>query len=85
MSTDLRVLMSAVLLLALCGCSGRGDENLSEDPKRTSERGLLRHQYFVECMKLLPAGPQATKYNDWDEVVESCSQTAWYQANQVMP
>lgn len=67
-------------LLALAGCA-RGP---AEDAKET-KRGLLRHEYFVECMKLLPAGPVQTQYNDWDEVVDSCSNQAYYQSNQVVP
>jgi hypothetical protein len=31
-------------------------------------------------MKALPAGPQATKYNDWDEVVGECESVAYYQS-----
>lgn len=41
-----------------------------------------RHQYFTQCMNILPAGPQQTHYNDWDEVVEACSSAAYYQALQ---
>jgi hypothetical protein len=53
------------------------------DPNK-SERGLLRRQYFVECMKLLPAGPVTTQYNDWDAVVGECDTRAMYQSNQVI-
>ena len=35
---------------------------------------------FVECLKSLPAGPQSTKYNDWDDVVEECRRTAFFLA-----
>lgn len=66
-----------VCLLALAGCA-------KIDPNQ-AKRGELRRQYFVECMKLLPPGPQGTQYNDWSEVVESCDSTAMYQANQAMP
>lgn len=40
----------------------------------------LRREIFQQCMKALPAGPQATKYNDWDEVVGKCESVAYYQS-----
>lgn len=36
----------------------------------------LRQELFFKCMKSLPAGPTATKYNDWDEVVAECGNQA---------
>jgi hypothetical protein len=35
---------------------------------------------FQQCMQVLPAGPLATKYNDWDEVVSECGRQAFYQS-----
>ena len=40
----------------------------------------LRREIFQQCMKALPASPQATKYNDWDEVVAQCESVAYYQS-----
>lgn len=40
----------------------------------------LQREIFNECMKNLPAGPVATKYNDWDEVVSECRHSAYYLA-----
>ena len=40
----------------------------------------LRREIFMQCMKALPVGPQATKYNDWDEVVGKCESVAYYQS-----
>ena len=40
----------------------------------------MQREIFNECMKNLPAGPQATHYNDWDEVVAECRHTAYYMA-----
>lgn len=31
---------------------------------------------LIQCLNSVPAGPQATKYNDWAEVVEACQQAA---------
>lgn len=40
----------------------------------------LRAELFDRCMKALPAGPAATKYNDWDEVVAECDDAAYRQS-----
>jgi len=40
----------------------------------------LRRDLFERCMKSLPAGPAATQYNDWAEVVEACESAAYHQA-----
>lgn len=40
----------------------------------------LRPELFRACLSALPAGPQATQYNDWDEVVEKCEQSSYYQS-----
>lgn len=39
----------------------------------------------MECLRTAPAGPQSTKYNDWDEVVEACGSEAYYIALQLEP
>lgn len=36
----------------------------------------LQQQMFFKCMESLPAGPQATMYNDWNEVVAECGEQA---------
>ncbi len=33
-------------------------------------------ELFLKCLESVPAGPTHTKYNDWDEIVESCRQTS---------
>jgi hypothetical protein len=56
-----------VLLLAGCGPvpqSGYRDQD-------------VRRDVFFECLKALPAGPQATMYNDWAEVVGECGDQAY--------
>lgn len=51
-----------------------------EEPKLVEERRVnqcLKRELFVECMKVLPSGPQRTgTSNDWDEVVDSCTSYA---------
>lgn len=65
----MRMLMLA-LVLVLAGC---------EHPRYELDQEL-RLTIFKECMSALPAGPISTKYNDWDEVVYECRQTATYMA-----
>jgi len=36
----------------------------------------LQAELFFKCLKHLPAGPLAAKYNDWDEVVSECGSQA---------
>jgi len=40
----------------------------------------MRIELFNSCMKRLPAGPQSTKYNDWDEVVNQCNRVSLQQS-----
>lgn len=55
----------ALAALALTGCY--------EPPQRTwALDQCLRSEAFRQCLAALPAGPQATKYNDWAEVVDQC-------------
>ncbi len=63
-----------LLALAASGCN---------EMKRPIVDQCLRAEAFKQCMKLLPAGPQATKYNDWDEVVNACENAAYYQSLRV--
>lgn len=67
-------LLLGLAVMVLCGC----EQLQSPQPDQ-----LLRHQYFMECLKALPAGPQSTKYNDWDDVVDSCASAAYYQSLQL--
>ena len=34
-------------------------------------------ELFLKCLETVPAGPTHVKYNDWDEIVESCRQSAF--------
>ena len=65
-------IISAFVLLFLVGCENK-TPSYQDDPE-------LRREIFKECMKLLPAGPKETVYNDWDEVVAECDSVAYYQA-----
>lgn len=62
-----------ILLVFLAGC---------EEYSKYETNQPLRRQIFLECMKALPAGPQSTHYNDWNDVVNSCESAAYYQSQQ---
>lgn len=64
--------------LALAACE-------AEIPQEPAARGILRIELQKQCLKNLPAGPNTTQYNDWDEVVAQCSTNSWYIANECKP
>lgn len=73
MSTNTK-LAEALAAMLLAGC-------MPEPPKKTSDYDqCLRAELFQACIKSVPAGPQAAKYNDWSEVVEECGNQASYQS-----
>jgi hypothetical protein len=57
----MRAVIVVSVALALSAC----EPNYADDK-------CLRQKLFAECMKMLPAGPTATHYNHWGEVVEAC-------------
>jgi len=65
--------LAICLIFLLSACS-------SGPLERTDNDQCLRAELFTNCLKSLPAGPTATKYNDWDEVVEACGSVAYYQS-----
>jgi hypothetical protein len=38
----------------------------------------VRRDIFMECLRVVPQGPVATRYNDWSEVVKECGSQAEY-------
>lgn len=79
---------SLILVLLLSACTSYTD---SDGKEKTCigdgcEAGIhiadqcLRAELFKSCMAALPAGPLATKYNDWDEVVSECGSQSYYQS-----
>lgn len=64
-----KIILISILLLAGCDMKPRV---VTEIPDQ-----CLRRELFNECMKSLPAGPVATHYNDWDDVVSECRAYAW--------
>ena len=65
----MKAIATALLAAVLSGCA-----------ETTGPDQCLRREIFQQCMKSLPAGPQATQYNDWDEVVGKCESVAYYQS-----
>lgn len=82
----------AVATIILSGCYSRTDANglttittkQIDKEETTSNDQCLRARLFEQCLKALPAGPQATKYNDWDEVVHQCELAAYRNSFRVM-
>jgi hypothetical protein len=63
---------SLLLILAtLSGCSSEIGPHVDQ---------CMRRDIFQQCLQALPAGPTATMYNDWDEVVAKCDDAAYYQS-----
>lgn len=56
--------MIVFVLLMLSACSPEPDN-------------AVRERIFFQCLKSVPAGPAAPKYNDWAEVVEECGSQAY--------
>jgi len=66
----IRISMITLVLVLLAGC-------VKEPPPKTwTYDQCVRASLFQACLQALPAGPAATKYNDWDEVVEQCEDAA---------
>ena len=53
-------------------------------PEKWEPDQELRAKLFASCMKSLPAGPQETKYNDWDEVVNACNEVSYLQSLRIV-
>lgn len=74
------ILLLAITLTA-CGKHASDTTAFASDPGDVIVvNSCLHRELFNECMKALPAGPVATKYNDWDEVVAECRQGSRYLA-----
>ena len=61
-------------LLLLVGSMGLSATGCDQPKWQLDEK--LRAELFFKCLKHLPAGPVAAKYNDWDEVVAECGAQA---------
>lgn len=72
----LKAAASATIVVAAALLSGCEEAPL---PETAVDQGR-RVELFQQCLEALPAGPVSTKYNDWDEVVDSCESAAYYQA-----
>ena len=76
-------LIAVAIVLTGCNAKTNADgtttfTSAKIDPEdKASNDQCLRAKLFEQCLKSLPAGPQATKYNDWDEVVNQCEIAAY--------
>ena len=44
-------------------------------PRWETDNAIYKEEYY-QCINNLPAGPESTVYNDWDEVMEECQYLA---------
>lgn len=75
--------MLAIVAVActLTGCEWESAEiGAPASPWKRQYDKAIQAKAFTQCMHDLPAGPQETVYNDWDEVVDSCRAAAMEQA-----
>ena len=56
-----------LLVMALVGCEHREEPVIDQ---------CMRREIFFACLSALPKGPERTKYNDWEDVVDSCEHAA---------
>lgn len=67
-----------VLAFVVVSMSGCAPAPKPQAPESKPDQ-CLRAQLLKECLSTVPAGPQvAGKYNDWAEVVDECSDAAYY-------
>ena len=72
----IHVALCAFLVVILSGCGPK-----PEDFQQPNQ--CIRAELFKSCMSVLPAGPVATHYNDWAEVVQKCENSSYYQSLRV--
>lgn len=68
-----KIFMMFILLVLATGCLNTGP---STYPQYETDQ-KLRQKLFFKCLKLIPKGPEKTRYNDWDEVVSQCATVAF--------
>ena len=67
----MKMLLAAIGVTMLSGCAPM----CHQKPDR-----VVQNKIFIECLKVIPPGPNVTKYNDWDEVISECNSSAYYQS-----
>ena len=65
----MKTIFALLIAISLSAC---GETSVVDQCKRV--------ELFNSCMKNLPAGPVATQYNDWAEVVSTCENVAYPQS-----
>lgn len=76
-----KILLVTIAVLTLTGC-------VESKPSHATlvNRELYgidqekRIELFNQCLARVPVGPTAVKYNDWDELVETCDEISKSQA-----
>lgn len=65
----MKTLLFIPAMVALVGCAPEPVNDVDQ---------CKREELFKQCLSILPAGPNATVYNDWSEVVSECRDQAYY-------
>lgn len=71
----MKTFLALICAASLSACDVRVAEN------QWSYDQCVRPVLFQQCLAALPAGPQATKYNDLSKVVEACADAARLQSS----
>lgn len=74
----MKIAVLLVMAVALSACN----EKVDKITWGTDQ--CLRAELFKTCLNNTPQGPQSAKYNDWDEVVSTCDNSAYYQSRRMV-
>lgn len=73
-------IVAVACILTGCGEWESATPGADASPWKAFRDKEVQARIFTDCMKVLPAGPKETVYNDWDEVVDSCRAAAYEQS-----
>jgi len=73
------MIKTSICLLLLVTLTGCFNQSADVEPEWCVDSDK-RIERFDACLKLLPAGPDKTVYNDWAEVVSTCDNISYVQA-----
>lgn len=72
-----QILLVLPMLLSLVGCDDIKPQPV-DDADVTVVDQCIRQTIFLQCLSTVPVGPQATAKSDWADVVQNCSNNAYY-------
>ena len=74
----MKLFICAAIVLALAGC-------VNESSEVDNYRAVKRQEIFKDCLARIPKGPETTRYNDWDEVIQRCDTIGYWQSKDLNP